>query len=112
MFGVSDAASETPKDFDEQIVNSAEKPLFVTPKPKDVNLQYPQLSKAVQMTSHTCPFFSSLRFCGFASCRSPRQSAHGNVSKMGLCGNRQYGSEIVLRISTEKSAFPALIRSV
>jgi hypothetical protein len=43
LFGFPEAATETPKEFDQQIVNSAGSPLFVIPKPPD-----PELSKAVQ----------------------------------------------------------------
>ena len=48
MLGFPDAASETPKEFDQQIVNSADNPLFEIPKPKDASLPDPELSKAVQ----------------------------------------------------------------
>ena len=48
MLGFPDAASETPKEFDEQIVKSADNPLFAIPKPKDASLPDPMLSKAIQ----------------------------------------------------------------
>lgn len=49
MLGFPDAASETPTEFDQQIVNGAEDPMFVIPKPKDASQPDPELSKAVQM---------------------------------------------------------------
>jgi hypothetical protein len=48
MIGFPEAASETPEEFDRQIVNSAADPLFVIPKPKDTGSPDPQLAKAVQ----------------------------------------------------------------
>ena len=48
MLGFPEAATETAQEFDQQIVNSAENPLFVIPKPSDANVSDPQLSKAVQ----------------------------------------------------------------
>ena len=48
MIGFPEAASETPEEFDRQIVNSAANPRFVIPKPKDTGLPDPQLAKAVQ----------------------------------------------------------------
>ena len=48
MIGFPEAASETPEEFDRQIVNSAADPLFAIPKPKDTGLPDPQLAKAVQ----------------------------------------------------------------
>lgn len=48
MIGFSNGASETPQEFDQQIVNSAAHPLFIIPKPTDVNVSDPQLSKAIQ----------------------------------------------------------------
>ncbi len=48
MLGFPDAASQTAKEFDQQIVNGADNPLFEIPKPKDANLHDPELSKAVQ----------------------------------------------------------------
>lgn len=48
MLGFPDAASETAKEFDQQIVNGADDPLFVILKPKDASLPDPELSKAVQ----------------------------------------------------------------
>lgn len=48
MLGFPQAASETPKEFDQQIVNSAQNPLFVFPKPPDPKLPDPELSRAVQ----------------------------------------------------------------
>lgn len=59
MLGFPQAASETPKEFDQQIVNSAQNPLFVIPKPPDPKLPDPELSKAVQdcldRKSHSSP---------------------------------------------------------
>jgi hypothetical protein len=48
MIGFPNGPSETPKEFDAEVVNSAADPLFVIPKPKDANLPDPGLSKAVQ----------------------------------------------------------------
>lgn len=48
MFGFPEAATETPKEFEQQIVNSAGSPLFEIPKPPDPKLPDPELSKAVQ----------------------------------------------------------------
>lgn len=48
MIGFPDGPSETSQELDQQIVNSAADPLFVIPKPADVNVSDPQLSKAVQ----------------------------------------------------------------
>src|SRR6266699_5542538 len=48
MLGFPEAATETPKEFDQQIVNSAQSPHFVIPKPPDPKLPDPELSKAVQ----------------------------------------------------------------
>jgi hypothetical protein len=48
LLGFPDAASETPKEFDRQIVDSADNPLFAIPKPKDSSLPDPALSKAIQ----------------------------------------------------------------
>ncbi len=48
MIGFPEASSETPEEFDRQIVNSAADPLFVIPKPKDTGMSDPQLSEAVQ----------------------------------------------------------------
>jgi len=48
MLGFPNGASETPQEFDQQIVNGAADPLFVIPKPKGDNVSDPQLSKAVQ----------------------------------------------------------------
>ena len=48
MLGFPNGASETPQEFDQEIVNSAADPLFVIPKPSDANVSDPQLSKAVQ----------------------------------------------------------------
>ena len=48
MFGFPRAATETQKEFDQQIVNTAASPLFIIPKPQDPNLPDPELSKAVQ----------------------------------------------------------------
>jgi hypothetical protein len=48
MLGFPEAATETPKEFDQQIVNSAGTPLFVIPKPPDPKLPDPELSRAVQ----------------------------------------------------------------
>jgi hypothetical protein len=35
MFGFPEAATETSKEFDQQVVNSAGSPLFVIPKPRE-----------------------------------------------------------------------------
>ena len=48
MLGFPEAATEAPKEFGEQIVNSAGSPLFVIDKPRDAKLLDPELSKAVQ----------------------------------------------------------------
>lgn len=48
MIGFTEATSETPEEFDRQIVNSGADPLFVIPKPKDTGMSDPQLAKAVQ----------------------------------------------------------------
>jgi len=48
MLGFPNGASESPQEFDQEIVNSAADPLFVIPKPNDANVPDPQLSKAVQ----------------------------------------------------------------
>ncbi len=48
MLGFPEAATETPKEFGEQIVNSAGGPLFVIDKPRDAKPADPELSKAVQ----------------------------------------------------------------
>jgi hypothetical protein len=48
MLGFPNGASETPQEFDQEIVNSAADPLFVIPKASDANVSDPQLSKAVQ----------------------------------------------------------------
>ncbi len=48
MIGFPEAATETPKEFDEQIVISAGSPLFVIPKPPDPKLPDPELAKQVQ----------------------------------------------------------------
>ncbi len=48
MWGFSEAATGTPKEFDQQIVNSAGTPLFIIPKPKDPKLPDPELSRLVQ----------------------------------------------------------------
>jgi hypothetical protein len=48
LLGYPDAASETPKQFDQQIVNSADSPLFAIPKPNHASLPDPALSKAIQ----------------------------------------------------------------
>jgi hypothetical protein len=48
MLGFPDAGSETPKEFEQQIVNGADNPLFAIPKPKDASLPDLGLSKAVQ----------------------------------------------------------------
>ncbi len=48
MLGFVNGASETPQEFDQQIVNSAANPLSVIPKPNENNISDPQLSKAVQ----------------------------------------------------------------
>lgn len=48
MLGFPNPPSETSQEFDQQIVNSAADPLFVIPKPKDVNISDPQLSRAIQ----------------------------------------------------------------
>jgi hypothetical protein len=48
MFGFPEAAKETPKEFDQQIVDGARSPLFVIPKPRDPKLPDPELSKGVQ----------------------------------------------------------------
>jgi hypothetical protein len=48
VLGFPDAASETPKELDQQIVNGADDPLFAIPKPKDATPPDPHLSKAVQ----------------------------------------------------------------
>jgi hypothetical protein len=48
MFGFPEAATETPKEFDQQIVNTAGSPLFVIPKPRDPKLPDPVLSREVQ----------------------------------------------------------------
>jgi len=37
MWRLPEAATETPKEFDQQIVNSAGTPLFVIPGPPDPN---------------------------------------------------------------------------
>jgi hypothetical protein len=44
MLGFVNGASETPEEFDQQIVNSAADPIFVIPKPKDANVSDPQVS--------------------------------------------------------------------
>lgn len=51
MLGFPNRASESPQEFDREIVNSAADPFFVIPKAQDVSASDPQLSKAVQ----TCP---------------------------------------------------------
>ncbi len=48
MIGFPNGASETPKEFDAEVVNSAADPLFVIAKPKDPSLPDPELSKAIQ----------------------------------------------------------------
>ncbi len=48
MLGFPNGASETPQEFDQEIVNSAADPLFLIPKPKDPNVLDSQESKAVQ----------------------------------------------------------------
>jgi hypothetical protein len=48
MLGFPEAASETPIEFDQQIVNTAQNPLFVIPKPPDSRLPDPELKRAVQ----------------------------------------------------------------
>lgn len=48
MLGFPNGSSETPEEFDRQIVNGAADPLFVIPKSKDSNGSDPELSKAVQ----------------------------------------------------------------
>ena len=48
MLGFPQAASETPKEFDHQIVIGADNPLFVIPKSKSASLTDLDLSKAVQ----------------------------------------------------------------
>ena len=48
MLGFPNGASETPQEFDQQIVNGAADPLFVIPMPKEANGPDPELSKAVQ----------------------------------------------------------------
>ena len=48
MVGFPNGASETPQEFDEEIVNAAADPLFVIHKPKEANIPDPQLSKAIQ----------------------------------------------------------------
>jgi hypothetical protein len=48
MLGFPNGASETPQEFDQEIVNSAADPLFLIPKPKDSNVLDSQESKAVQ----------------------------------------------------------------
>ena len=45
MFGFPEAATETAKEFDQQIVNGAENPLFVIPKPPDPKVPDPELSR-------------------------------------------------------------------
>jgi hypothetical protein len=47
-FGFPEAATETAKEFDQQIVNGAENPLFVIPKPPDPKVPDPELSREVQ----------------------------------------------------------------
>lgn len=53
MLGFPNGASESPQEFDQEIVNSAAYPLFVIPKPNDANVPDPQLSKAVQTCLET-----------------------------------------------------------
>jgi hypothetical protein len=48
MIGFPNGPSETPEQFDQEIVNSAADPFFVIPKTKDDSVSDPQLSKAVQ----------------------------------------------------------------
>jgi hypothetical protein len=48
MWGFPEAATGTPKEYDQQIVNSAGTPLFIIPKPKDPKLPDPELSRLVQ----------------------------------------------------------------
>jgi len=49
MWRLPEAATETPKEFDQQIVNSAGTPLFVIPGPPDPNQPGPRtLSRQVQ----------------------------------------------------------------
>lgn len=48
MIGFPNGTSESPKEFDAEVVKSAAYPLFVIPKPKDANVSDPQLSKAIQ----------------------------------------------------------------
>jgi hypothetical protein len=48
MLGFPNGASETPQEFDQEIVNSAADPLFVIPKPKEANATDPEESRAVQ----------------------------------------------------------------
>jgi hypothetical protein len=59
MLGFPEAATETPKEFDQQIVNRAGTPLFVIPKPPDPKLPNPELCRAVQTCldrkSHSSP---------------------------------------------------------
>jgi hypothetical protein len=59
MLGFPQAASETPKEFDQQVVNRAQNPLFSIPKPPDPKLPDPELSKAVKgcldRKSHSSP---------------------------------------------------------
>jgi hypothetical protein len=45
MIKFPEAASETPEEFNRQIVDSAAEPLFVIPKPKDTGLPDPQFVK-------------------------------------------------------------------
>jgi len=48
MWGFPEAATETAKEFDQQIVNTAGSPLFVIPKPRDPKLPDPEPSREVQ----------------------------------------------------------------
>jgi hypothetical protein len=48
MLGFPEAATETAKEFDQQVVNKAASPLFVIPKAPDPKLADSELSKAVQ----------------------------------------------------------------
>ena len=46
--GFPDGASVTPQVFNQEIVETAADPLFVTPKPKEASIPDPELSKAIQ----------------------------------------------------------------
>jgi hypothetical protein len=55
MLGFSDAASESPKDFDEQIVKTAEDPIFAIPNKRDPKGEELAVQACREFKSHANP---------------------------------------------------------